>query len=162
MLERDLDTVLDADAFDVVVVSTEDDEIAAIAERRGVLVHERPADLREDTTGAAEITLSACDHVERTQGARIGVAACLAPVYPLLRPESVARAVAEFAAAPDANFLMSVHQTDPHDFHWALRDTGDGYAELWFGKEFLKDRAFLPPAYSATGAIKLARPAALR
>lgn len=155
LVERTVASVLASGVFDTVILSTEDEEIRCEARGyQGVVFHPRESRMLGDTVGAAEITLDACEHLGATQGVEPDVVACLAPAYPLRSAASIQAAYHAFVAA-DADYLMSVVATDPHHFHWALRPEGE-YASLHFGGKYLKDRAFLPPVLSPTGAIKLA------
>lgn len=155
LVERAVASVLASHVFDMVVLSTEDEEIRSEACRYEELVHHTRADeMLGDTVGAAEITLAACEYVRAEQGIDIDVVGCLAPAYPLRSVSSIRAAYHAFVEA-DADYLMSAVVTDPHHFHWAMRPEGE-YARLYFGGKYLKDRAFLPPILSPTGAIKLA------
>jgi CMP-N-acetylneuraminic acid synthetase len=154
LIERCLDVAVGSGAFDVIVLSTEDDEIAEFGRRAGVDVLDRPASLLGDDVGVGEIVL-AVGNALAAAGTTPDAVTCLSPPYPLLQATSVAHAHLLFAES-DANFLMSTVPTDPHDFHWALRKV-DGYAEMFFGNEFLMDRMHLPAVHSPTGAIKIAR-----
>ena len=160
LLDLAIASARDSGAFDLVVLSTEDPELAEIGRAAGLAVHERPRELNADDTGAGEITLAAADFAARELGGEVTEATCLAPVYPLRSAEHVARALAEFRRM-GADFLMSVSPTDPHDFHWALRRDGE-WAEMWFGDRFLADRSQLPAVMSPNGAIKAARVETLR
>jgi CMP-N-acetylneuraminic acid synthetase len=158
LLERGLVTAIGSRSFDVVALTTADEELAEYGRRVGVEIVARPPRLEGDDAGAAEVVLHACDELRR-RGIDAHVVSCLSPVYPFLRAETVADAHLRFLAS-NADFLMSTVPTDPHDFHWALRETGE-YAELFFGDQFLMDRMYLPPILTPTGAIKMGRPEAL-
>ncbi|MEA2494987.1 MAG: CMP-N,N-diacetyllegionaminic acid synthase [Thermoleophilaceae bacterium] len=161
MLERCIRTAVDSGVFDTIVLSTEDAEIAEIGRAHDLIVHSRPPELQTDTTGTDEITWVAARWLEQQSDVAVDDVACLSPVYPTLDAEAVREAVELFERSPDARFLIAVSPTDPHDFHWALEDAGEGYVRMFFGDRFLVDRAFLPPAWTPTGAIKLARLEAL-
>jgi CMP-N-acetylneuraminic acid synthetase len=156
LVERAVASVLASRVFDVVVLSTEDEEIRSEAcGYEDLVLHTRAPKMLGDTVGAAEITLAACEHVRAERDIDIDVVGCLAPAYPLRSAASIRAAYRAFVGA-DAGYLMSAVMTDPHHFHWAMRPEGE-YASLYFGGKYLKDRAFLPPILSPTGAIKLGR-----
>jgi CMP-N,N'-diacetyllegionaminic acid synthase len=154
LIERCLDVAVGSGAYNVVVLSTEDEEIAEFGRRAGVEVMNRPASLLGDDVGVGEIVLAVGDALAAT-GSTVDIVTCLSPPYPLLQSTSVANAHRLFEDS-DASFLMSTVPTDPHDFHWALQEV-DGYAEMFFGDRFLMDRMHLPAIHSPTGAIKMAR-----
>ena len=56
MLERCITTAVDSGAFDAIVLSTEDAEIAEAGRAHDLIVHDRPPELQTDTTGTDEIT----------------------------------------------------------------------------------------------------------
>ncbi len=160
LVERAVASVLASDVFDMVVLSTEDEEIRSEAcGYQDLVFHTRERGMLGDTVGAAEITLAACEYVRSERDIDIDLVGCLAPAYPLRRASSIRAAYCAFDES-DADYLMSAVITDPHHFHWAMRPEGE-YASLYFGDKYLKDRAFLPPILSSTGAIKLARPSRL-
>lgn len=154
LVERCLDVAVGSGVFDVIVLSTEDEEIARFGRDVGVEVLDRPASLLGDDVGVGEIVLAVAAALAAT-GSTSDVVTCLSPPYPLLQPTSVTDAHRQFEDS-DADFLMSTVDTDPHDFHWALQRV-DGYAEMFFGDRFLKDRMHLPAVLTPTGAIKIAR-----
>ena len=154
LIERCLDVAVGSGAYDVIVLSTEDEEIAELGRRASVEVMDRPASLLGDDVGVGEIVLAVGDALAAT-GSTADIVTCLSPPYPLLQSTSVADAHRLFEGS-DAHFLMSTVPTDPHDFHWALQKV-DEYAEMFFGDRFLMDRMHLPAIHSPTGAIKMAR-----
>ena len=160
LLTRAIRVALGAACFELVTVSTDDEHIAEQALAEGVDVRVRPPELADDTVGVAEVVLDACRALPEGRLDKRDPITCLSPVYPLLTAASV-RAAHERFTSSEAQFLSSVVPTDPHHFHWALKPLPGGYAEMYFGDEFLRDRAFLPPVLSPTGAIKMARRQAL-
>ena len=105
-----------------VVVSTEDGEIAAVAEAHGALVVHRPADLAEDTT-ATEPVVEHAIGVRSAVGARPDRVMLLQATSPVRRPGTLARALAEFDAS-GADSLVGVVPQAPF-LWWAPRFEGD-------------------------------------
>jgi CMP-N,N'-diacetyllegionaminic acid synthase len=91
-----------------VVVSTDDDEIAAEAERLGAEVLRRPPELATDDAPMLGVVLHACD------GLACDAVALLQPTSPLRRPEDVDRAV-ELLERTGADCVVSVTDV-PHRF----------------------------------------------
>ncbi|MFN8045893.1 MAG: acylneuraminate cytidylyltransferase family protein [Dermatophilaceae bacterium] len=82
-----------------VVVSTDDDEIAAVAERAGAMVpFRRPPELAEDTTATEPVVRHAIDHMRRAGRAPDAVM-LLQATSPIRLPGTLDRAVSEFTAS---------------------------------------------------------------
>src|SRR5262245_23004085 len=72
------------------IVSTEDDEIAAICEENSVAApFRRPAALANDFASSPDILLHAIEAMERIDGRRYDVAALLQPSTPFALPEHI-------------------------------------------------------------------------
>lgn len=142
--------------FEAIVVVSDDDETLQIAETEGAHAMREPDEMAGDTVSSTVPVL----WVEEQLNSPFDYVWNLQPSSPLRGPTDISRAVRTLNERPEADFLASVTPTDPHDFHWALREK-DGFAELWF-PEFLMDRSLLPPALSPNGAIKAGRPGRLR
>lgn len=99
-------------AIDRAVVSTDDEEIAAAAERGGLgAPFRRPQALSGDRIGDAEVLLHALGEVERLDGVRYDLVVMLQPTSPLRRPEHVAGALAMLVEG-DWDAVWSVSPTD--------------------------------------------------
>ena len=64
LIERAVRTASETDSIDLVVVSTDDDEIAAVSEAAGARVVRRPADISGDTASSESAILHALDVLE--------------------------------------------------------------------------------------------------
>lgn len=160
MLVYTVNAAFESGCFDEIYVSTEDAEIASIAERAGARAHSRPVELAGDLVSATDVCIEVADANER-KGRRYDSLVCLQPSSPLRTGSHVARAVTRFNET-GADFLVSVTPIDPHYFHWAVAETDTGWWRMWFGDDFLKERPLLPPAYRPNGAIKIGRLEPLR
>lgn len=93
--------------FDRIVVSTDDAEVAALAQREGAAVpFLRPAALADDHTPTVPViahAIRACAEL----GWRADLACCIYPAVPLLQPESLAAALALLEAS-DAPYAFPV------------------------------------------------------
>jgi CMP-N-acetylneuraminic acid synthetase len=151
MIAWTIEAAIESREFDVVYVSTEDDEIAKIAKDYGAEVHKRPPELAGDLTSATDVCIDVwkahrdCDTI-----------VCLQPTSPLRNSEDIQNAMKIFKNHKDANFLVSVTPIDPHYFHWAVCiDNDTTYARMYFGDKYLMERQLLPPVYRPNGAIKI-------
>lgn len=157
MLAYSIDAAVDSGLFEVVTVSTEDDEIAGIARSCGAYVHCRPAALADDATSATDVCLDAADgQAVDAQDAIV----CLQPSSPLRSADDIRGCWDEFVARR-ADFLVSVTAIDPHYFHWAVHDSGAGWAP-WFGDRYIVGPEAMPPVFRPNGSVKIARLAPLR
>lgn len=147
--------------FDKVRVSTEDDEIAKIAEAAGASVDpRRPAELSGDEVTNVEVCLHVQEQVAAAGQGHEAVI-CLQPSSPLRSGADIRNAWVRFEATTP-EFLVSATAIDPHYCHWALGKQDDGRFAMLFGDRYLMPRQRLPEFYRPNGAIKIARIDALR
>jgi len=154
MLSYTVEAAIESGVFDVVVVSTEDHDIATVAARAGAHVHPRPASLAGDLVSATDVCLDAHNSLRSSLGDRDAIV-CLQPTSPLRTADDITASWSRFLESR-ADFLVSVTAIDPHYFHWALREDGPWW-RLWFGQEYLLERPLLPPVFRPNGAIKMGR-----
>lgn len=92
------------------VVSTDCPEIAAVAERGGVMVLNRPAELATPTASTEGVLLHALDHFEQA-GRRFDWVMTLPPTSPFRSGATICQFVEELALRPDTqDCLMSVQE----------------------------------------------------
>lgn len=109
-----------APGIDVVVVSTDDDEIAAVAEAAGARVVRRPAALSGDTATSESAILHAIDELERS-GEAAEIVAFLQATSPFIPAGALGTAVADVQAGR-ADSVFSAHET--YGFLWRQTDAG--------------------------------------
>jgi YrbI family 3-deoxy-D-manno-octulosonate 8-phosphate phosphatase len=123
LVARAVDAARAAACFDLVVVSTDDDEIAAVAEEAGARVIRRPAELSGDTAASEAAILHALDELER-EGERFEVVAFLQATSPFLPSAALADAVAAVRQGESDSVFSAV---ETYGFLW--RRGADGAAE---------------------------------
>ncbi|MCP9830084.1 acylneuraminate cytidylyltransferase family protein [Synechococcus sp. HJ21-Hayes] len=107
------------------IVSTDDDEIAAVARAHGADVpFLRPTEAATDSAKALAYVLHALDTLEPTDGAFDAVM-ILQPTSPRRHPAAIAEAVARLAVS-DAESLISCYQEDYINELVMYEDEGDG------------------------------------
>jgi len=158
MLAHTVRAALDSGIFGRVLVSTEDAEIARLAEAAGAETHFRPEALAGDLVSATDVCLEAAE-VLAGRGDHHDAVVCLQPTSPLRHGEDIRLGWARFVDT-GADYLVSVTAVDPHFFHWAVHETDAGW-EMYFGDKFLMERPLLPPVFRPNGAIKIGRLAPL-
>lgn len=101
---------------DAVVVSTDDDAIAAAAEAAGVPVpFRRPAEMASDTAAKLPVIRHAADWIERHQGLKAEIVVDLDVTVPLRRPEDVAACVAKLAGS-DYDAVVTVYEPERNPY----------------------------------------------
>lgn len=108
MLAWSIETALESGCFDHVVVSTDDDEIAAIATAWGAEVpFMRPAALADDFSGTTPVVVHGIEAL-RDLGWSIDHVCCLYATAPLLTAEILRSGLDRLAANPQKKFAFSV------------------------------------------------------
>jgi pseudaminic acid cytidylyltransferase len=133
-----IDVALAAGVFDRVVVSTDDSEIAEIAERYGAEVpFRRPPDLAGDHATTGAVMAHAVRELENA-GSSFDALCCLYPGAIFVSPEDLRRAEDLLWAIPPAAFVMAVAGY-PHPVQRALRVDDAGRA-VPVNPEFVRTR----------------------
>lgn len=140
-----------AGIFSRVVISTEDDDIRAIAEDEGASVDRRPAHLAGDTVSVAH-TLG--EFLSRDPGPE-PLVACVYPTAVLLTSEMIRGAVAQLASSTAAS-LIGVSSYNIHPWQ-ALAVDPDGTLRPLFPEMILKRAQEMPKLVGSTGTIYVVR-----
>jgi CMP-N-acetylneuraminic acid synthetase len=128
-------------AVDRCIVSTDDGEIARIAEAAGAEVVMRPPNLARDDTP----TLPVLQHVVQLLAERDGFACdaviTLQPTSPMRTARHIDEAIACFEADPNADSLVSCVEV-PHNFHpnSVMKRDDDGYLRPYLDQALLLRR----------------------
>ncbi|MDI2145593.1 MULTISPECIES: pseudaminic acid cytidylyltransferase [unclassified Pseudomonas] len=169
MIARSIRTALDSGVFDQVVVSTDDEEIAELAQAHGAQVpFLRPADLADDFTGTAAVIVHALQQLPH-----FDYACCVYATAPLLQARFLRQGLELLEQQPDKSFAFSVtdfgfpvqraltldgqgaltamypefRNTRSQDLPAAYQDAGQFYwgrSEAWLRGEILYSPASLP------------------
>lgn len=106
------DVVRKVPEIDRAVVSTDHEEIAAVAEAAGLAApFRRPPELSGDRVGDLEVLTHALEECERIDGVRYDIVAMLQPTSPLRTPANVADTI-RMLATGDWDSVVTVSQTD--------------------------------------------------
>jgi CMP-N-acetylneuraminic acid synthetase/spore coat polysaccharide biosynthesis predicted glycosyltransferase SpsG len=135
--------------IDRVVVSTDDEEIAYVAQMAGAEVLRRPAELCGDAVPLDPVIHHAVTTWEAERGEQFDAVVTLQPTSPLLSPRTIDAAIERFFAGA-ADTLLSV--IDDRHLSWTTKDGGfvPAYAER-------VNRQYLPPHFRETGGILVTR-----
>ena len=106
MIAWPIQAARDSGLFDQVVVSTDDDEIAEVAEHFGAVApFRRPADLADDHTGTTDVIAHAAEWLSN-QGVEFENACSIYPTAPFLRAEDLETGLGELDNG-NWNFVFS-------------------------------------------------------
>jgi N-acylneuraminate cytidylyltransferase len=149
LLARTIGILREAEVFQRIVVSTDDDEIAAVAQAAGgEAPFRRPPDLANDHAA----TLPVIEHAVRTL-AQVGVEAsfvcCVYPAAVLARAADLSRALAMLRAEP-INYVFTATAFS-YPIQRALRKTANGGAEMFWPEHRQTRSQDLEPAYHDAG-----------
>uniref|UniRef100_A0A486XVG3 N-Acetylneuraminate cytidylyltransferase n=1 Tax=Rheinheimera sp. BAL341 TaxID=1708203 RepID=A0A486XVG3_9GAMM len=107
MLAYPILTATQSGCFDKVLVSTDDEEIAAIARQFGAQVSTlRPAELADDHTGTSAVVRYELQQLA-LQGYHSQYCCCIYATTPLLSPALLQQAWQQLQAAPGLNYVFS-------------------------------------------------------
>jgi CMP-N,N'-diacetyllegionaminic acid synthase len=149
-------------AFDRLILSTDDPDIAACARANGCEVpFMRPGDLARDDTIHLWVMEHAVAWMRDHAGYRPGAVMILQPTSPLRRPEDIREAV-RLLAESGADSVLSVSEVSTHHHPMrTLRLDAAGNAVLFVTGEPIRRRINrrqdLPPAFVMNGAIYVFR-----
>lgn len=138
-----------------VVVSTDDAEIAAVAQSYGAQVVRRPAAISGDTAPSEAALLHTVEHLQQTEGGVPDLLVFLQCTAPLTRAEDIDGAVRAMLAE-NADSALAV--TPFHYFLWRQGETGDAVG-INHDKQVRLLRQQRSPQYRETGAIYVMRTA---
>lgn len=152
LVARAVRSALAADGIDLVVVSTDDDEIAGVAEASGARVVRRPAELSGDTAPSESAILHVLDELERSVE-RADIVAFLQATSPFIPSDALSQAVS-LVADDAADSVFSAHET--YGFLWRRTDAGQA-AALNHDASHRPRRQDREPHYLETGAFYVFR-----
>lgn len=159
LLAYTVETALGArELFHRIIVSTDDEEIAAVARECGAEVpFTRPADLAGDRIPMIPVIQHAVRFVEEQDGVRLDWVLLLQPTAPFRTTRDLAQAVA-LAQQGGCDSVISVVQVFAHHPILMKRIENDRLLPYCIEeKEGTRRQDYQPPAYMRNGAIYLSR-----
>jgi pseudaminic acid cytidylyltransferase len=158
LLARTIALLAQGRLFDRVIVSTDDEEIAAVARAAGAEVpFRRPAELSTDFAETLPVIAHAIRELE-ARGRQLSYVACVYPAAVLLRPGDL-HAAWELLRDSDADYVFTV-SSFPYPIQRALRRTADGGCEMIWPEQRETRSQDLEPAFHDAGQFYLGRRAA--
>ncbi len=142
-----IDIAKSSQYVDDVVVSTEDSEIALIAEKFGASIIRRSPDLAGDRIPIDPVIFDATVQKEKQAFDEYDIVITLQPTSPLLKAETLDKAIEKFESF-DVDSVISVVE-DKH-LRWGYNEQENRYFPLY--SERLNDQ-YLPKEFKETGSI---------
>jgi N-acylneuraminate cytidylyltransferase len=142
-----------------VIVSTDDDEIAAVAESCGVPVpYRRPAELATDRSGSREVMLHAMDWAD-SRGIAYDCVVLLQPTSPMRTADDVRQALSLYT--DNLDMVVSVAEALSNPYYTCF-ETDDGYLHISKGDGLYTRRQDCPKVWEYNGAVYVINPNSLR
>ena len=138
MIAYSISAAKQSGVFDDVIVSTDDEKIAQVAEKYGAKIpFIRPAELSDDYTGTRAVTKHAIQeyskHVEKPE-----FCCCIYATAPFLQADYLKQGINKLVASPNQSFAFSV-TSFAFPIQRAIRLDGEGVAAMY--PEFVKARS---------------------
>lgn len=124
MIVHTIEAAIETGLFSRVIVSTEDSEVAAIAQDAGAHVEQRPEELATDRAQVKSVCIDLLDR-EAEKGRVHEIFCCLYATAPLRRAADIA-AVMQLLDNPNVNFAFAVSAYE-QPVHQALQLDEEGY-----------------------------------
>jgi len=148
LVARAVHAALAADGIDIVAVSTDDAEIAAIGEAAGARIIRRPAEISGDTATSESAILHALDELAAS-GVEVDVVAFLQATSPFISSDALSGAVAQVRSGV-ADSVFSAFET--YGFLWR-RDAAGRAVAINHDAAHRPRRQDREPHYLETGAF---------
>jgi N-acylneuraminate cytidylyltransferase len=158
LLAHSIDHAHAAQGVDLVVVTTDDDEIAAVAPRHGATVVRRPAAIAGDEATSESALLHALDVIESDLDIEPGLVVFLQATSPI-RPAGVIDRAVELVE--NGTFDSVLTASPQHSFTW--ESTDEGARSLTYDHRQRPRRQDLPaPRWEENGSVYVTTAAGLR
>ena len=149
MIAYSIECALKSDLFDEVVVSTDDREIAAVAEAHGAMVpFIRPAELANDHAGTIPVIAHATEWFE-AMGHIPSVVCCVYATAPFIQPNDLKLGLATLESGP-WEYVFSATSFEFPIFR-AFKRNEDDSVQMFYPEYFETRSQDLPEAYHDAG-----------
>jgi CMP-N-acetylneuraminic acid synthetase len=151
-----IESAIKSKQFEDIVVSTDDAEIANVAEQFGAKVpFIRPAKLSTDAAKSIDVVIHALEILENS-GARYDAICLLQPTNPFRSSQFIIDAITKFKTEKVETLLSVLPVPNEYNPHWTFEINKSGYLTISTGDEIIiPRRQELPIAYYRDGSIYL-------
>lgn len=161
LIAHTIDVALDVAPANRIILSTDDEVIAATARRCGLPVdYMRPAALATDTAGSREVILDAMDHADARR-LHYDCVILLQPTSPLRTADDVRAAVALYEP-DDTDMVVSVTEAACNPYYDCFEAGEDGFLHVSKGDGGITRRQDAPQAWQYNGAVYVINPRSIR
>ena len=149
MIAWSIEAALRSSEFDRIIVSTDDDEIAEVAQAHGAEVpFLRPAELSGDHTGTIPVIAHAIDWVSQ-HGAPVELACCIYATAPFVTAADIQRGRRTLVES-DSDYAFSI-TSYPFPIQRAIRINAEGRVEMFSPEHFNTRSQDLEEAFHDAG-----------
>ncbi|NBB79884.1 MAG: pseudaminic acid cytidylyltransferase [Verrucomicrobia bacterium] len=150
MLAYPIAAAIESGLFEHVLVSTDDDEIAAVAKEQGAIApFQRPGELSDDHTPLLPVVRHAITWVENNFG-KPNAVCCILPTAPMIRAVDIVAGFEKLTNASGVDFVLSATNYKFPIFR-ALKFQSDGTCSMiWPENDRVRSQDF-PEAYHDAG-----------
>lgn len=160
LLVYTIEAALQTATIDNIILSTDDDAIAAVAESAGLPVHyRRPSILATDTAGSREVILHAMEWADEN-AISYDCIVLLQPTSPLRNANDITKAISLYT--PTIDMVVSVTDASSNPYYNCFECDNNGYLNISKGDGLITRRQDAPPAYEYNGAIYVINPVSIR
>jgi pseudaminic acid cytidylyltransferase len=150
MLAWSIEAARESGLFEVIAVSTDDEDIAEVAEAHGAEVpFRRPAELADDQTPLLPVVAHAIGWVQEHRGP-VRYACCISATAPFLSAGILRRGLDVLDSHPDADFAFAVTSYAFPIFR-SLKIGAEGAVSMFFPQHELTRSQDLPPTWHDAG-----------
>lgn len=162
MIAWSIAAAIKSDCFDAIIVSTDDPEIAAIAEAHGATApFLRPPELSTDHASTMPVLEHAVEAYQDATSEKVDIACCIYATAPFVRSQDLQKGRQLLEAQPDLDFAFSV-TSFPFPIQRALSLNPQGRVEM-LHPEFEQSRSQdLPEWFHDAGQFYWLRPPSLK
>ena len=151
LISYSIDIARHSHYVDDVVVTTDDSEIALIAEKFGASVIRRAGELAEDNIPLDPVIYDAMVQKEKLTLDEYDIVITLQPTSPLIRTETLNRAIEKFK---DFSIDSVISVVDDRHLSWGFDENNKRYFPNYIER---LNRQYLPKSFKETGAILATR-----
>lgn len=160
LIDYTISAALEVATPDRIMLSTDSDEIAKVAERCGLTVaYRRPTELATDTAGSREVLLDAMDWFEHN-GETFDSIVLLQPTSPLRNANDIKGSMELYS--PDIDMVVSVAEAGANPYYDCFEPDQNGLLHISKGDGLLTRRQDAPKAWQFNGAVYVINPRSLR
>ena len=148
LIAYSIETALESNLFDKIVVTTDDEQIAKISQQYGATIIKRPDELADDYTGTQDVIDHTIDYL-RNQGEKFDFVCTLYATAPLLQSKYLIKGFEELKNSDAINTFSATSM--PFPIQRTFRIDENGRSEMFHPQHALTRSQDLEEAYQDAG-----------